>query len=111
MGTDRLISIYFLFQVMDQDSYGCELVGAVYVDLNPLLMRTAYSSYRDLVIKGWFPIFDPLRGVHGLLNLSTKLQFIGDDNPFGESSAGVQFFYSPSLSKDVFIIQEVSFKC
>lgn len=47
------------FSVMDQDLYSSELIGNVYVDLNPLIMRTAHVSARDpLVISGWFPIFD-----------------------------------------------------
>lgn len=48
------------FTVMDQDIYSSELIGVVYVDLNPLIMRTAHvSNARDLlVISGWFPIFD-----------------------------------------------------
>ena len=45
-----------------------------------------------MMIKGWFPIYDTLRGVRGELYLSIKLQFIGDDNPFRDSSAGVMFF-------------------
>jgi hypothetical protein len=50
------------FSVMDQDLYSSELIGVVYVDLNPLIMRTAHVSSRDaLVISGWFPIFDTVR--------------------------------------------------
>ena len=70
----------------------------MHVDLSPLLMRIAEGADRErgkgspLMIKGWFPIYDTLRGVRGELYLSIKLQFIGDDNPFRDSSAGVMFF-------------------
>ena len=44
------------------------------------------------VIDGWFPLYDTLGGVRGELGLSVKLRFIGDVNPFRDSSAGVQLF-------------------
>jgi len=44
------------------------------------------------VINGWFPLYDTLGGVRGELGLSVKLDFIGDVNPFRDSSAGVQLF-------------------
>ncbi|KAL7431435.1 hypothetical protein ACHAXM_002691 [Skeletonema potamos] len=44
------------------------------------------------VIDGWFPLYDTLGGVRGELELSVKLNFIGDVNPFRDSSAGVQLF-------------------
>jgi hypothetical protein len=45
------------FKVIDQDLYSSELIGVVYIDLNPLIMRTAHggqsdSSHKDLVIEG-----------------------------------------------------------
>lgn len=43
-------------------------------------------------IDGWFPLYDTLGGVRGELGLSIKLTFIGDENPFRDSSAGVQLF-------------------
>lgn len=43
-------------------------------------------------IDGWFPLYDTLGGVRGELGLSVKLNFIGDINPFRDSSAGVQLF-------------------
>ena len=94
---------------MDQDLYSAELIGGVFVDLNPLIMRTAYDTDRDLAIQGWFPIYDTLRGVHGSLKLSIKLLFVGDDNPFRETPAGIQFFSGSYLSNDLFVIQEVNF--
>lgn len=41
-------------------------------------------------IDGWFPLYDTLSGVRGELLLSVKLNFIGDVNPFRDSSAGVR---------------------
>eukprot|EP00986_Skeletonema_menzelii_P019349 scaffold27725_cov148-Skeletonema_menzelii.AAC.2 len=112
-------------------------IGLVYLDLNPLLMRTAIdevgednkgsssgggggeergnvvefdtsgtgtggsgsgtettgaSERTPGVIDGWFPLYDTLGGVRGELGLSVKLNFIGDVNPFRDSSAGVQLF-------------------
>ncbi len=45
-----------------------------------------------LVIQGWFPLYDTLRGVRGDLHIVVKLQFVGNENPFRDSSAGVRFF-------------------
>ena len=120
-------------------------IGLVYIDLNPLLMRSANEDTEDEneknddnddqqqvnnntpnttriersgsvgsssggelgnttggsganikeglgVIDGWFPLYDTLGGVRGELCLSIKLTFIGDKNPFRDSSAGVQLF-------------------
>jgi len=121
-------------------------IGLVYIDLNPLLMRSANEDTEDKneknddnddhqqqqqqvntpnttriersgsvgsssggelgnntggnvnvkeglgVIDGWFPLYDTLGGVRGELCLSIKLTFIGDKNPFRDSSAGVQLF-------------------
>lgn len=88
-----------IFTVYDADaiSTGDGAIGSVYIDLNPLLMRSVFedndSNEKDhLEIDGWFPIFCPLEGVRGELCLSIKLNFIGDINPFRDSSAGVQLF-------------------
>jgi hypothetical protein len=56
---------------MDQDLYLSELIGIVYIDLNPLIMRTTTNIFngkssgndKDLVIDGWFPLFDTVRGL------------------------------------------------
>jgi len=50
------------------------------------------SSSPTGVIDGWFPLYDTLGGVRGELGLSVKLRFIGDVNPFRDSSAGVELF-------------------
>ena len=95
------------FRVMEQDLYSAKIIGAVFVDMNPLLMRTTGVSDKDLVIKGWFPLFDTFKGARGYLHIMVKLQFIGNDNPFRDSSAGVHFFSVSTLSRSAFIIQEV----
>ena len=100
-----------IFKVCDSEAMReDESIGLVYIDLNPLLTQTAreddmvgnmsrsYSSNLTGgrggggVIDGWFPLYDTLGGVRGELGLSIKLTFIGDVNPFRDSSAGVQLF-------------------
>ena len=68
------------------------LIGVVFVDLNPLVMRTAHDSSKKLVINGDFPLYDIHHGLRGTLSASVQLQFIDNNNPFRDSSAGVQFF-------------------
>lgn len=67
-----------LLQVMDHDVYTSnDAIGLVYVDLSPLFMRTAeqeQDSGRDLVVQGWFPLYDTLRGVRGALCLIIKVR-------------------------------------
>ena len=92
---------------MDHDLYSSDIIGVIYIDLNPLIMRTAHGSDRDLIISGWFPLYDTTRGVRGSLQVTVKLQFIGNENPFKDSSAGVQFFSSSQLSPKCFIIQNI----
>jgi hypothetical protein len=91
---------------MDQDLYSSELIGVTYVDLNPLIMRTNFSNDRDLSIHGWYPLFDTARGIRGALLISVKLQFIGNENPFRDSSAGIQFFSASTLHPKCFFVQE-----
>ena len=90
-----------IFKVCDSDTLSSdESIGLVYIDLNPLLTQTANvdsgdgmeSSASNDVIDGWFPLYDTLGGVRGQLHLSVKMNFIGDVNPFRDSSAGVQLF-------------------
>lgn len=86
-----------IFKVCDSDSLSYdESIGLVYIDLNPLLTQTASKEDDDDgqagIIDGWFPLYDTLGGVRGELGLSVKLNFIGDVNPFRDSSAGVQLF-------------------
>ena len=91
-----------IFKVCDYEvSFGKdETIGIVYVDLNPLLTaqadhreedgRSSSSSPAVTSIEGWFPLYDTLSGIRGELLLSVKLNFIGDVNPFRDSSAGVR---------------------
>jgi hypothetical protein len=99
------------FKVYDQGFSTSELIGVAFIDLNPLIMRTAThgSDSKDLVIAGYFPLYDIsyLKGVRGALKISVKLQFIGNDNSFIDSSAGVHFFSSSVLSSHAFIIQKI----
>lgn len=123
--------------VMADPEEGDECLGLVYVDLNPLLTAEAdrnedsdgtttasnsistlnnnsasalltTTSGGGLGIDGWFPLYDTLAGVRGELCLSVKLNFIGDVNPFRESSAGVRFFPFSTLDpKAGFIVQHI----
>lgn len=68
-----------------------------------------YYTSDSLGILTRFPIYDPLEGVRGELRLSIKLNFMGNINPFRDSSAGVQLFpfstfdkYSSYVVKHVF---------
>jgi hypothetical protein len=100
-------------KVLDQDLYSSEPIGVAFIDLNPLVMRTATAfqsgpaDNKNLVIKGWFPLFNTSTGVRGSVYVTVKLQFIGNDNPFKDSSAGVQFFSASSLASNQFIIQDI----
>jgi hypothetical protein len=80
-------------KVMDYDqiSYN-DAIGSVFIDLNPLLTWDSGAQ-----ISGWFPIYDTLLGIRGELNAQIKLQFFGNKNPFKDSSAGVQFYTTPSI--------------
>ena len=127
-GTSRL-------NVTDSED-GDECLGLVYVDLNPLLtaeadrnedgdapgtsssniaaMSNSTSALLTLAgggglgIDGWFPLYDTLAGVRGELCLSVKLNFIGDVNPFRESSAGVRFFPFSTLDPSAgFAVQHI----
>ncbi len=54
-----------VFRVMDHDTYSADdLIGAVYVELNPLLQRIHddADNARSHRIEGWFPIYDTLCG-------------------------------------------------
>lgn len=96
VSSDTLLQdVPMIFKVWAAVGMGMECIGLVYVDLNPLLTQTAREDYDDGgggIIDGWFPLYDTLGGVRGELGLSVKLNFIGDVNPFRDSSAGVQLF-------------------
>ena len=67
-----------------------ESIGLVLIDLNPLLTTESDRGANDEGLDGWFPLYDTLKGVGGELHISVKLNFIGDVNPFRDSSAGVR---------------------
>lgn len=92
---------------MDHDIYASELIGAAYIDLNPLIMRIKDGEEKDLIINGWFPLFDTARGVRGSILVSVRLQFLGNENPFIDSSAGIQFFSTSVPNPNCFFVQEV----
>jgi C2 domain len=81
-------------------------IGLVYIDLNPLLTSEAEMEMDDSDfealdgVDGWFPLYDTLNGVRGELLLSVKLNFIGDVNPFRDSSAGVRLLPFSTLHPD-----------
>ena len=105
------------FRVMDSDTYSADdPIGYVHIDLNPLLTRAAKANTqngdlvetrRDMVIEGWFPIYDTLMGARGELQISVKVLFLGDANPFKDSSAGVQFFSTSLLASPTVDVAEV----
>ena len=72
------------FRVLDGDA----LIGTVYIPLHPLMRDDNDRSS----VAGWFPIYDTLQGIRGELRVSIKLQFIENENPFKDSSAGVRFY-------------------
>ncbi|CAM9245284.1 unnamed protein product, partial [Chrysoparadoxa australica] len=110
------------FKVMDKDVYTADdVIGMVYIDLSPLLMRASggRASSKDMTIQaptapnaapnvsGWFPLYDTLRGVRGEIYLEVKVKLIGDQNPFRESSAGVHFFGVSRLDPSIYRVLDV----
>ncbi len=80
----------------------------VFVDIGPLLMRAANPEENsDLSIEGWFPIYDTLKGIRGELHIGAKIRFIGDVNPFRESSAGIQFFATSELDEKHYCVTSI----
>lgn len=95
-----------IFKVFDCDytaqSANDHDIGMVYVDLNPLLTRQSYDDNQEgfTSIDGWFPLYDTLAGVCGELLLSVKLNYIGDVNPFRDSSAGVRLLPFSTIDRE-----------
>ena len=90
-----------LLRVMDYDVYSAsDLIGSVYISLNPLFLGSNSIS-------GWFPVFDTLRGTRGQLQLVIKAQFTEDANPFRHSSAGVRFLATSQLDGPSLLIESV----
>ena len=83
-------------------------IGAVSLDLNPLLQRPMQRQGGEVQqLQGWFPLYDTLRGVRGELSITVKMDFIGDVNPFKESGAGVTFYAMPSVPPGVELVSLV----
>jgi hypothetical protein len=97
------------FKVFDQEFSSNELIGTLYVDLNPLIMLSATrGSDKDLLsIQGWFPLYDTMKGIRGSLNIQVKLEPMSKSSKARESSFAVQFFNSSKLSPDAFVVQEL----
>lgn len=97
------------FKVFDQEFSSNELIGTLYVDLNPLVMRSATrgSDKELLSIHGWFPLYDTMKGVRGSLNIQIKLEPMSKSSKARESSFAVQFFNSSKLSPHAFVVQEL----
>ncbi|KAI9022024.1 hypothetical protein DFJ74DRAFT_768609 [Hyaloraphidium curvatum] len=91
-------------RVVDSDVITSDdIIGLVFFDLNPLLTAAWDEGTAGAArgspgqISGWVPIVDTLLGVRGEINVQIRLQFFGDSNPFRDSSAGVQYFCTPSM--------------
>ncbi|KAJ1914117.1 hypothetical protein IWQ60_008936 [Tieghemiomyces parasiticus] len=55
---------------------------------------------------GWFPVTHSLLGIRGEIRVQVRLQFLGDTNPFKDSSAGVPLFSAPHIPEH-WVIREV----
>jgi hypothetical protein len=97
------------FKIFDQEFSSSELIGTLYIDLNPLIMRSATreSDKDHLMLQGWFPVYDTIKGIRGSLNLQIQLQLISKSSKSWESPVGVQFFNSSILSPHAFVVQEL----
>ncbi|KAL1504008.1 hypothetical protein AB1Y20_010423 [Prymnesium parvum] len=82
-------------------------IGAVSLDLNPLLHPSQQLGREVQQLHGWFPLYDTLHGVRGELAVSVKMDFIGDQNPFKESGAGVTFYSMPCVPPGVELVSLV----
>jgi hypothetical protein len=102
------------FRVMDRDLFSTDdAVGLVVIDLSPLLMRIGTQGDGDQnvenrTIRGWFPIYDTLRGIRGELNLDIRLNFINDESRFRETSAGVVFFPMSLVEPTVYTVLQIT---
>jgi hypothetical protein len=84
--------------VYDKDIYTADdAIGSVLIDLNCLLISNSGSGAGCDSISGYFPLYDSFHGIRGHLHVSIKLNFFHDNNPFKDSSAGVQFFSVSTL--------------
>jgi hypothetical protein len=97
-------------RVYDHDKFSAhDIIGVVYVDLNPLLHSGAESdgSGGQDTIQGWFPIFDTLRGARGQLHVKVKISFFSNASETRtDTSAGVRFF-SSTAAPECFEVERV----
>lgn len=98
-------------RVMDFDQISRnDPIGQVSLDLNPLISGSSTGSFSSAPqISGWFPIYDSLKGVRGELNVTVRLEYFGDVNPFKDSSAGVQFFSMTAIPPGMQLISMLDF--
>lgn len=86
-------------RIMDYDTYSAnDVIGKVYLSLNPLLLPNStesatQKSSKGSVMSGWIPVYDTLQGIRGEVNVIVKVELFSDSNKFRQSSCGVQFFY------------------
>ncbi|KAM3569501.1 hypothetical protein VYU27_008412 [Nannochloropsis oceanica] len=125
------------FKIVQHDSWQASggedaFVGKVFIDLNPLLTRIGEEDWggrgrggvgggrgggreggieggrgEELLLQGLYPLYDTLKGVRGDLALSVKLQHVGNENPFRDSSIGVRFFSASVLDPEVFQVDKI----
>jgi len=105
-----------VFNVWDYDQVTAHnIIGRVYIDLSCLCKAPPPTEYKELTsdlkqskertylemgassIKGWFPIYDTMRGHCGEIRIKASIDFFGDTNPFKDSSAGILFFSATHL--------------
>ncbi len=49
-------------------------------------------------MSGWIPVYDTMHGIRGEVNLMVKVELFSDLNKFRQSSCGVKFFFSKSVT-------------
>ena len=114
------------FKVYDHDIFSRnDLIGIVFIDLNTILSDPTGKCH---IQNSWVPIFDTMRGLRGELELSVRIRFLDNRNPFcppslmapsdhmtatiGSSSIetgeGVLIFSLSSLDSSVYRIEKVA---
>lgn len=65
-------------RVYDYDKFSMDdLVGTVFIDLNCLLPQGQQPC-----LEAWFPLMDPIEGLHGEIHLTVRVKFHATINPF-----------------------------
>lgn len=67
---------------MDKDTITSDdIIGTAIVELSPLLQRLEqHQEGRSRKTKGWYPLFDPLKGSRGEIEIEISLNFLMDEN-------------------------------